>query len=134
MPVFNDVHSSSTGRRAPDRNCRGSQDCMVIIDWRRRSPKTRIGPSMLRFPVGDTFDLSFLFRLFRFLTGIALVGQQSSKMRGTRFGAQKLLNRLRNQSGEPDSLVRKISPVGQRKSIANKRVLSQSRTVSAGHA
>jgi hypothetical protein len=44
-------------------------------------------------------------------------------MRGNCFRIQKLLTTVRMQAGEPDSLVRRVSPVGQRKSIPNNRLI-----------
>jgi hypothetical protein len=66
---------------------------------------------------------------------LLLLGYEQSKMRGICFETQKLLTTVRIQAGEPDILVRKVSPRCSTQELPNSWVLAQTRwshAVSAG--
>ena len=71
----------------------------MIIDWRSRSPNTRIGPSMLRFHVGDTFEFVLPFSPFSLPDPDGSCWAKVNQNESDLFWAQKPLNRVRNQLG-----------------------------------
>lgn len=68
----------------------------MIIEWEAKVAEYLHRPFDAEFSVGDKFEFVLPFR---FQTGSPIVGEKSSKMGVTCFGAQKLLNRV--QSGKP---------------------------------